>query len=104
MREFQPFVRRKPPNSTQQGCKILAVDVLHREKSQVLELSDVVNAANIRMRYLTRVADFSMEHLKPVRIFREGARQEFESDRMAELEVIRSINLAHTSAPKRRNN
>ncbi len=45
---------RQPADAPQQRRQVLAVDVLHREEGGALELADVVDAADVRMRDLAR--------------------------------------------------
>ena len=59
---------------------------------------DVVHAAHVRMRDLPRQPNFLMEAREPVGVIRELLRQEFQSDRLSELQVFRSIDFAHAAA------
>jgi hypothetical protein len=50
------------------------------------------------MRNLTRQPDFLMETRKPVGVISDLLRQEFQSDRLFELQVFRSIDVGHAAA------
>ena len=96
-RDLDRLVRRKPPDAAQQRRQILAVDVLHREEVPPLDLADVVDAADVRMRDPPRVA-----HLGEKRSMQAGSdasfsRQELQRDRLAELQVVGAVDLAHAA-------
>src|SRR5438552_15318802 len=61
-------------------------------------LADVEDAADIRVRDLARDADLGEKSLAPHGIGGERARQEFQRDRSAELEVVGAVHLAHPAA------
>ena len=71
VRGFQSLVRRHAANAAQQRSQVLAVDVLHGEEVLALDLADVVNAADIRMRNLTRVSHFGVKSGQSRGIFLE---------------------------------
>ena len=64
---------------------------------------DVVHAAHVRMRDLPRQPNFLMEAREPVGVIRDLLRQEFQSDRLSELQVFRSIDFAHAAATQQAN-
>ena len=85
-------------DALQQRRQVLAVDVLHRQEVLPVDLADVVDAADVRMRELPRDADFGEEALAADRIARQRARQELQRDRLSELEVVGAVDLAHAAA------
>jgi hypothetical protein len=48
-RNLQPLVRRQPADAAEQRGQVLAVDVLHRQEDDAVDLADVVDAADVRM-------------------------------------------------------
>ena len=78
--------------------EVLAVDVLHRQEQVAVGLADVVDAADVRVRDLPRRAHFVVELREPRRVVRERRRQELQRDRLAELQVVGPIDLAHAAA------
>ena len=63
--------------------------------------ADVVHAAHVWMRDLSREPDFLMEPRKPVGAMRDLARQELESNNLSELQVLGPIDFAHPGATSR---
>ena len=59
------LVLRQPADAAQQRRQILAVDVLHREEELAVELADVVDAADVRVRDLPRRPHFVVELREP---------------------------------------
>jgi len=55
--DLQRLVGRKPANAAQQRRKVLAIDIFHRKEKMTFDLADIVNAADVRMRHLTRKPD-----------------------------------------------
>lgn len=64
-----------------------------------IELADVVNSANIRMRDQTAETDFADELLDVARISGDTCRHEFQRGCLPKLQIIRSIDLAHPPLP-----
>ena len=82
----------------QQRRQVLAVDVFHRQEVLPVHLGDVVHAADVRVRKLTGDADFREEALAANGIVRKCPRQEFQGDRLAELQIIGAVHLPHPAA------
>ena len=96
--ELERLVRWQPADAPQQRREILAVDVFHREEVLAAGFGDVVHAAHVRMGDLPRQPNFLMEAREPVGAIRDLLRQEFQRDRLSELQVFRSIDFAHAAA------
>src|SRR5262249_49058838 len=79
---------------------ILSVHVFHRKERVPLKLADVVHAADVRMRHLPRHAHFGVELRQPRRVAIHLLGQELQRDRLAELQVVGAIDLAHAAAPE----
>ncbi len=61
VRGLQRLVRGQAADASQQRRKILAVDVLHREKVLAVDFSDVVDTAHVGVRNLAGVAHLNMK-------------------------------------------
>jgi hypothetical protein len=57
-RELDRAVLRKAADAAQQRRKILAVHVLHRQEGVAIDLADVVDTTDVRVRHLPCHADF----------------------------------------------
>src|SRR4029079_6178337 len=85
----------------QQRREIFAVDELHREKRMAVHFRNVVDAADVRMRHLPRPPYFRVEPLAAHYVIRERFRQEFERDRLSELQIVGTVDLAHPAASEK---
>ena len=97
-RDLERLVRRQPADAPQQRGEVLAVHVLHREEVLAVDLADVVDAADVGMRDLARDAHLGVEALEAVLLRSESPRQELQRDRLAELQVVGAVDLAHAAA------
>ena len=97
-RELDRAVGGETADAAEQEREVLAVHVLHREKGVAFEFADVVDAADVGMGDLARQADFGVElgEARGVAVERFG--EELERDRLAELQVVGAIDLAHAAA------
>ena len=68
---------------------------------RAVDLVDVVDAADVGMRHLPGHADFGVQLRQPGRIAVDVGRQELQRDRLAELEIVGAIDLAHAAAAER---
>ena len=57
-RQFERALDREAPDAPQQRRQFLAVHVLHGKEGVAFHLVDVVNAADVGMRYLSRHPHF----------------------------------------------
>jgi hypothetical protein len=71
VRGFQSLVRGQAADSAQQGRKVLTVNVLHGEKVLAVDLANVINTTDIRVRDLAGIAHFSMKPGQSRRIILE---------------------------------
>ena len=99
-RDLERLVRREPADALQERGEVLAVHVLHREEVLAVDLADVVDAADVGVRDLARDAHLGVEALEAVLLRSESPRQELQRDRLAELQVVGAIDLAHAAAPE----
>ena len=79
----------------QERREVLAVHVLHREEVAALDLADVVDAADVRVRDLAREAHLGVEAREERLVVRDRLRQELQGDGLAELQVVGAVDLAH---------
>ena len=93
-------VMRQPADSPQQRRQVLAVDVLHRQEGMPVDLADVVDAADVRVRHFARHPHLGAEPLDPLGPFGDLVRQELERDLLLEHEIVGAIDLAHAAAPE----
>src|SRR5581483_4156491 len=91
-----------PPDAPQERAKVLAIDVLHREKDQTVSFADVVNAADVRMGNSARNANFIVKSFERDRILCSSFGQELQCNRLLETQVVGAIDLAHTSTAEER--
>ncbi len=95
----------KAPRPSEQRRQVGTVDELHAKKRERpvgrLRADEVKHAADIRMRDLSRRGDFGSEHGEPRAIGRQFGRKELERDRLTQLEIVGSVDLAHPAAPQR---
>ena len=102
-RDLQRLVRRQPADAAQQRREVLAVDVLHRQEVLPVDLADVVDAADVRMRDLPRDAHLVARTGRAVvLVARDRVGQELQRDRLAERQVVGAIDLAHAASPEQR--
>ncbi len=67
-RDLERALLGESSDAPQQRREILAVDVLHRQERAAVDLVDVVDAADVRVRDLPRHADFGVQLRQPRRI------------------------------------
>ena len=102
LRYFNRLIVGQSANAAQQRPQILAVHQLHRKKQLPVAFPDIVNAANIRVRYLPRHAHFGIELAPPTGALQPVRGQKLEGHALTELQVLGAIDLAHASAAEQR--
>ncbi len=80
-----------------------ALDVLHREKPEVLVLSDLVNRGDVRMRQCGRKARLLHEAVHTLGIGSDLRRQYLQRDAPPESRVVGQVDGAHAALTKLRN-
>ncbi len=83
----------QPALAVEQGCEALAVDPLHREECPSVRLHDVVHAADVRVGDPARDAHLADQPREPSLVGAERIRQNLDRGRLAELEVVRLVDL-----------
>ena len=82
----------------EQGGHVFAIHKLHRNVKLPIDFTDIVNAANIRMRDLARGAYLVEKPFARLDLVRGDCREELKGDGLTEHKVGRAIDLAHASA------
>jgi hypothetical protein len=100
VRGFQSLVGWQAADATEQGRKVLAVNVLHGEKMLAVYFTDVVNPTNIRMRDLARVPHLRMKRGEGSGIALNGGGKKLQRYNVAELEILSAVDLAHSTSPQ----
>ena len=59
--DFRGFVGRKAADTANDRSKVFSVHIFHREKRDAVHIPDIEDAADVRMRNLTRYAHFGMK-------------------------------------------
>src|SRR5947209_20388652 len=102
-RDFYCLVRRQAADASQQRSKLFSLDKFHREENLTVDLANVVNPTDVRMRHLAGDTHFAMEALHGVDILREIPGKKFKSDRLAQPEIVRAIDFAHAAFAQQTN-
>jgi hypothetical protein len=87
-----------PSDPAKQAREILTVHELHRHIVLAFKLAYIIDAAHIRMGDLAGHPHLVLEQGKGGFISPEPARQQFQGDGLAKLEVIGPVHLAHPAA------
>ena len=103
VRRLQSLVRWQTTYATQQRRQVLAVDVLHGEKVLPVDLTDVVNATDIGVRNLAGIPYLSMKPCKSRGVILKRGGKKLESYDIPELEILRAVDFAHSTAAKQSN-
>ncbi len=96
-RNLDRLLQRRSPEPAQDGAQVLAVDVLHRQEELAVGLADVVHATDVGVRDLPRHANLVAQACQRRRIVGEMGGQELQRDRLAELQVVGAVDLAHAA-------
>jgi hypothetical protein len=115
--DLDPFVHRQPADAPQERSQVFPIHVFHRQVQLAVRLADVVDATDVGMRDLPREAHLAAQARAGRLVdlsyvgsaFRRTGkqttcRQELQGDRLAELEVVRAVDLAHPTVSQRRDN
>jgi len=87
-------------DTLQQRRQILSVDVLHGEEVLAIDLGHVVDPADVGMRNLPGQPDLVEESFEAIAIRLERRRKELQRDGLAELEIVGTVDLAHSALPQ----
>ena len=96
-RDLHRFVVWQPADPPQQRGQILAVDIFHRQEKLALHFTQVVNTADIGMRYQAGHTDFIAEPADGIGIARQRHRQKLQGHRLAEGQIVRTVDLSHAA-------
>jgi hypothetical protein len=84
----------------EQGRKIVAVDELHDERSDTIDVFDTVDMCNVGMIDCRQQLGFAIEPADAFRIDRKTGWQDFDRDVTIQPTIARAIDLAHSPGAK----
>ncbi len=99
-RDVRRLVRGQATEPLEHRREFLAPDVLHREEVEPLGLADVVDAADVAVRNLSRDPHLPVKARERRAVRRERVGQKLERDGLFELQVLGLVDLAHPAAPQ----
>jgi hypothetical protein len=82
-------------DAAQETPQVLAINVFHGEERRSIHLADIANAADVGVRDLTCDANFGAEAFE--RLWIRIRREEFESYRLAEREIVGAVDFTHSA-------
>ena len=94
-RDLQRLVGGRPAHASQRRGHVLAVDVLHGDEDVAVRLADVVDPRDVGMRDGSRDLDLVAEAQQFARVGGDTFGQQLQSHRLAQLQVVRAVDLAH---------
>ena len=97
-RDFDGLIHRQPADAAQQHRQVLAIDILHRDELEAIDLADVVYAAHVGVRDLAGDAYLVVEARQRAIVARSGFRQELERHGLAQGQIGGAVHLAHAAA------
>ena len=65
--DLEPALLGEPADALEQCAEVLAVDIFHRQERRPIDFVDVVDAADVGVRHLTRHPHFGVELCQPSR-------------------------------------
>ena len=98
--DLEPALLGESADALEQCAEVLAVDVLHRQKRRPIDFVDVVDAADVWVRHLTRHPHFGVELCQASGIPVDVGRQKLQRDRLAELQIVSTKHFTHPAAPE----
>ena len=99
---FNCFILRESANAAEQGRPVLPVDVFHGDECLAVDLSHVIDPANIGMGNAASDADFVAETFEQSFVACGGIRQKLQCDGLAQGEIISTVNLSHSTFTQQR--
>ena len=84
-------------DASQEARQVLAVNELHGQEVHPVRLLDVVDAADVGVRDAACQPDLRQQSLESPGIATEWLRQELQSHRLPELEILGAVDLAHAA-------
>jgi len=96
------FFRRQLSPFAQHRAKILAFQILHGDELETVGLSQVKNANDIAVGYLTSQDQFLLEALQNFGIGGEFGANDLKGDQTIEFRIARFIHSAHSALPQKR--
>ena len=103
-RDFGSLRFGKSSDSAQQMREIFALNQLHRDEVLLADLADVVNAADVGMRHLSRQPHLGQEPRDTSFASYHRRCDELQGDLLPELEIFSAVDLPHATAAEARHN
>ena len=97
-RDLDGLVLRNAADAAKQRGQVFAVDVLHRQEGAAVRLAEVVDAADVPVRYLPGDAQLVVEVGEPGIAGHHAIGQELQRDRLIERQIVGAVDLAHAAA------
>jgi hypothetical protein len=91
-------ILREAAYAAEKRRQVLAVHVLHGQEVLAIDLSRVPHAAHVGVGHLAGQAHLFQEAAAAIRVLAEGRREELQGHRLAELQVVRPVDLTHSTA------
>ena len=95
-------------NPSQQSREIFAIDILHRQEMYWIainkRLSNVIYAADIGMRDITRRSNLTMKAGEYGAVIGKSRREKFERDQLMKRQILGLVDLAHAAAAEKTDN
>lgn len=89
-------------DAAEQRREVFAVHLLHREEAAAVRLAQVVQAADVLVRHLSRHAQLVVKLREPAIVVGGATGQELQRDRLIQREVVGAIHFSHAAAAKQR--
>ncbi len=96
--DLDRLVLGQAADAAQQRRQILAVDVFHRQVVVPLGFANVEHPTDVRVRHLARRPHLVEQELQRGGVGRQLVGQELQRHRLAELEIVGPVDLAHAAA------
>ena len=101
-RYFDRLVRRQPADPAEKNREVIPIDVLHGDVVEAFRFPDIEDAADIRVRNLSRSPHFALEPGQQFLVRRKLFGQELQRHRLFEFKVLRFVHLSHASLTEKR--
>lgn len=100
-RDVDRLVFGQAADAPEERREVLPIHVFHREEVVPLELPDIEDAADVRVRHLPGRADLPVKPGQRGGVAQERLRQKLQGDRLIELEVVGAIDLTHPACAEK---
>ena len=98
LRGLEGLVCGQAADAAQERGEVFAIDILHDEEVLAIDFANVIDATDVGVGDLARVAHFVVKMRECGSIALQRGCEKFEGHGVAELEVFRAVDLAHAAA------